>query len=487
MKKILTLCILLGITSTLAFAQKQYQLKEIIQLAQGQSPNSLQAQNRKENRYWRYRTYLSNYKPQLSINGTLPDFSRSILQNRNDDGSIGFVEISNFNIDTRLSLRQTIAATGGEIFISSQLARLENLTGSNQGIQYASNPVQIGFRQPLFGFNDLKWDKKIEPLRYEESQKSFNEDMERVAIQATGLFFDLLVGQINFEIASTNFANNDTIFQIGKGRFNLGKIAENDLLQLQLNVMNASQQVTQAKLDIETSQLILKAYLGNNDIYNNISLIEPTNIPEFTIDPEIAIAQAKANRQQYVSFKRQKLEAERDVARARGDNGLNVDLFGSFGLTKQGNTIPDAYNQLQDQQTLTIGFEIPILDWGRQKSQIRTALANEELVKSTISQDEITFEQEVYLKVKQLDILRERLKIATQSDTIAQRRYYIAQQRYLISKISITDLNIALQEKDIAKRGYLSALRNFWLAYYEIRQLTLYDFEENTPIRYSVD
>ena len=397
---------------------------------------------------------------------------------------MGFIEISNLNLDTRLSLSQTIAATGGEVFISSQLARLENLTGFSQGVQYASNPVQIGFNQPLFGFNALKWDKKIEPLRYEESQKAFNEDMEQVAIRATNLFFNLLVGQINHEIASKNLANNDTIYQIGKGRFNLGKIAENDLLQLQLNVMNASQQVTQAKLDIETSQLTLKTYLGNDDIFSGISLIEPTNIPEFDVDPQLAISQAKANRQQFISFKRQRLEAERNVAQAKGNNGLNVNLFGSFGLTKQGNTVPDAYNQLQDQQTVRLGFEIPILDWGRQKSQIRTALANEELVKSTVSQDEITFEQEVYLKVKQLNILRERLKIAIQSDEIAQRRYYIAQQRYLIAKISITDLNIALQEKDLAKRGYLNALRNFWIAYYEIRQLTLYDFEQNTPIRY---
>ena len=38
---------------------------------------------------------------------------------------------------------------------------------------YNGRPFSIGFEQPLFGFNELRWDKKIEPLRYQESQQHF--------------------------------------------------------------------------------------------------------------------------------------------------------------------------------------------------------------------------------------------------------------------------------------------------------------------------
>lgn len=479
---LLSFIILLLSLSYQSIAQKTYTLQEIIGLAQKNSPFALQADNRKENRYWQYRTYLSNYNPQLSLSGNLPSFTRSIIPVQQNDGSDVFRERSQFNLNVRLSLSQTIAATGGEIFISSELNRLETLAGSNTGVTYGSQPIQIGFRQPLFAFNSLKWDKRIEPLRYEESQKRYVEDLENISVRTTELFFDLLIAQKTYDIAQKNLANNDTIFKIGKGRFSLGKIAENDLLQLQLNVMNSQQQLAQAQLDIESSQLALKTYLGSNANIENINLEEPKIIPEFTINPEVAIEQAKANREQFIQFKRRQIEAERDVAEAKGSTGLNVNLFGTFGLTQNADNFGDVYQNTQDQQTVNLGFEIPILDWGRRKARLKTALANEELVKSTVAQDEITFEQEIYIKVKQFDMLRKGLAISQQADTVAQRRYYIAQQRYLIAKISITDLNIALQEKDTARRNYLQALRSFWRAYYEMRQLTLYDFERKEPI-----
>jgi outer membrane protein TolC len=101
-----------------------------------------------------------------------------------------------------------------------------------------------------------------------------------------------------------------------------------------------------------------------------------------------------------------------------------------------------------------------------------------------VQQEELNFEQDVYLKVKQFDILRDRLLIGKESDENADRRYFIAQKSYHIAKISITDLNIALQEKDIAKRSYLATLRDYWQSYYQIRQLTMYDFERGEVITY---
>lgn len=229
--------------------------------------------------------------------------------------------------------------------------------------------------------------------------------------------------------------------------------------------------------------LNLNTFIGNPE-NRTIIIEEPTNIPEFEINIELAIEQAKENRQQYLQFKRERLEAQRDVAEARGNSGLNINLSGRFGLTQQSNNLPDLYNNLQDQQRVTLGLQIPIIDWGRQKAAIRTALANEELVKSTIEQEEINFEQEIYVLIKQFDILREQLKAAIIADRVAQKRYNISQQRYLVAKISITDLNIALQDKDEAKRKYLESLAAFWDAYYTIRVLTLYDFERNEKIAY---
>jgi outer membrane protein TolC len=463
-------------------AQVSYRLDDIIVLAKYNSLTALQAQNRKENRYWRYNTFLSNYRPQLALEGSLPDFNRTISQITLDDGTDAFLERSLTTSDVQLRLSQAVTATGGTIFASSQLQRID-LFGNRTGTAYASNPLLIGINQPLFNFNPLKWDRRIEPLRYEESIKQYNEDLEIVAFRASDLFFNLLLAQISLQIAQINQLNNDTIYRIAQGRYGLGKIAENELLQLELNLINSQQQARQANLDLESATLALNTFIGNPE-NQSVVLVAPEEIPDFVILEEMAIAEAKANRQQYLAFKRQMVEAERDVAQAKAQSGLNGTLFATFGLTQQADNLPEVYRTLRDQQRVRVGFTIPVLDWGRQRAAIETSLANQALVKNTVAQEEINFEQEIYVLVKQFKILRDQLKASILVDQVAQKRYDISQERYLVAKISITDLNIALQEKDQAKRQYLQSLRDFWNTYYQIRALTLYDFEKNEKIAY---
>ncbi len=464
------------------FAQQKFTLQQIVALARGESPVALQASNNKLNRYWQFRVFQSNYKPQLGLYGTLPNFNRSIQPITLPTGELAFVPQSFASNNLTLGITQAIGATGGSISLNSGLQRIDILGGSVNNISWLATPAFISFRQPLFQFNDLKWDKKTEPLRYEESVRKYNEDLELAAVRATGLFFDVLLAQISAELAQKNLANNDTIYRIAEGRYTMGKIAENELLQLELGVMNARQQQTQAQLDFQNSILSLKIFLGNNQSFGDFVLAEPQEIPEFDLVEETAITQARLNRERFIAFQRRRIESEREVARAKGDNGIDINVNGSIGFTQRAANLGDAYIGLQNQQLANISFQVPLVDWGRQQARIKTALANEQVVKSIVSQEELTFEQEVLQKVRQFRILREQLKVARRSDEVGQRSYDIAQQRYLISKISINDLLNILRAKDEAKRGYLSSLRNFWTAYYELRQLTLYDFEKGEPI-----
>lgn len=62
------------------------------------------------------------------------------------------------------------------------------------------------------------------------------------------------------------------------------------------------------------------------------------------------------------------------------------------------------------------------------------------------------------------------------------RRFDVAKNRYLIGRIDIGDRYIAQSEKDAALLRYVEALRSYWLAYYRLRRLTLYDFEALSPL-----
>jgi outer membrane protein len=468
---------------------KVYTLKEIINIARKQSIASKQAETTRENRFWQFQSYRSNYRPQLALNGVIPAYNRSFSPVTQEDGTIEFRAIQNNNAELNLVIEQPVSFTGATLFLSSDLNRFDNYLenadiGLQQYHQYSGAPLQVGINQPLFRYNELRWDKKIEPLRFQESQREYFEDLEFVSLNTSRRFFDLMLAQISLQIAEKNVANNDTIFKIAQGRYNLGKIAENELLQLELQLMNSRQQAAEAKLDIETRTLRLKTWVGLPDA-SELILFLPEDIPDFDVPEDVALTYAQANRSEFIGFRRRVLEADAEIARAKGTTGPQADLFARFGLTNSSmrdGDISEIYDNPRDQQFVRLGFQIPIMDWGRRKSRVKTAEANQKFVQYTVDQDIINFDEEVLTQVRQFEMLQEQIKITRVADDIAQRRYDITKNRYNIGKISITDMNIALTEKDAAKANYIQSLRDYWEAYFNLRMLTLYDFENGNQI-----
>jgi outer membrane protein TolC len=116
------------------------------------------------------------------------------------------------------------------------------------------------------------------------------------------------------------------------------------------------------------------------------------------------------------------------------------------------------------------------------RGKIQMAQSNQEIVRTTVEQEQIDFNQEIFLKVVRFNMQFEQVNISARADTVAQKGYDITKARYMIGKISITDLNIAQTEADNSKSNYINALGIYWRNYYDLRRLTLYDFERDLPI-----
>ena len=486
MNKIAIVICLIGL-SLGSNAQVVYSLDDIIELAKGQSPLAKQAETRKENRFWQYRFFRSNYNPQLAITGALPNYNRVVDAVDQPDGSVNFVNVERTNSTLGLGLFQPIALTGGNISVntsSNRFSFISSQTGVDDLEGWRSTIVNLNLNQPLFAFNQLKWDKMTEPIRYEESRRSYVEEMEFVSRTAVQRFFDYLDAQVNYQIAEFNLSNNDTIYNIEKGRYNIGTTSEDKLLQVELQLLRSKQDLANAELDLQTSRLALRTFIGLNEGENfNLSL--PENIPIFPVNEDVALQYAKDNRSDFIAFERRRIEADAEVAQAKGQR-FQMNLNASFGLNSSGTSFNDSYLDPTDQQIANITLNVPIVNWGRNEARMKTALANKQLTDYVIAQEELNFEQEILTQVRQLDVLQQQIEISKKSDEVAQKRYEVAQNRYLIGKIDITNLNIALTEKDNAKRSYITALRTYWIAYYDLRRLTLYDFA-NQELLYTVN
>lgn len=470
----LRLLLLLSLVASIMFGQTntkvmKMSLEDVISKARGESPEVIISKARLDNSKWALKLFNTRLKPQLNLNAKLPTLTRSIVQ---DITTQEFVSVSSMITGFDFEYSQEIAKTGGRVFASSGLSRNDNF---GQSVSYLSNPITVGFNQPLFTFNAWKWTQKIEPLRYKEAESRFTEEQETAASKAANLFFDVYINQIRLKTAQFNKANADTLLRLTRGRYSVGKIAENELLQMELSNKRSESMIASSRLDLQTSTEQLRNFLGIKESVT-FELEPPDDIPEIIIDVEKALSEAVKNRWETISYERRLLEAEQELVKAKTEQGVNGNVYASFGLSQTGATIPEAYTKPINAQQVVLGVQVPILDGGRAKTAIKMAESNLEVAKLQVEQDRINFEQNIMLKVNQFALLRNQAILAREGNEIAIKRYDITQKRFTIGKIGVTDLNLALTEMDGSLTSYMQSLRAFWAGYYELRRLTLYDF-----------
>jgi outer membrane protein len=311
-------------------------LPQVVALAKSNSIAAKQALTTKETKFWEWKTFKSNYQPQLALSGVLPGYTKTYVQVQQPNGSILFQPVHNDNSSLTLDFSQSIAATGGTIYGTTQLQRFDDF--DRNSVLYNGTPYGIGYTQPILQFNSLKWDKKIAPLKYNESKQAYIESQEKIAVDVTDYYFDLLLAQANVAMAESNLANTRRILAIAETKFELGKITKNEILQLQLEVLNAQKASGSAKRDIEISTLNLVSYAGI-DPENKIILEMPSASKDIEVSTDRVLKEALENRSEAIAFVRRLAEAKRDVAKAKGENGLKATLAANLGFSNAGSRV----------------------------------------------------------------------------------------------------------------------------------------------------
>lgn len=485
--KIITLILFLSLSfSFSSIAQRKLTLDEVISIAKTQSPDALIAKHQLRASYWSFKTYRRSLLPSLSFDGTIPSINRAFKTYTTSTGTEEYVNQSYTSYSGNLRLNKVIGITGGNIFLSSGLQRIDNFYDTITTNNYLSTPINLGFRQPLFNYNPYKWNKQIEPLKYQAAKRAYLETVEQVSLTAVNYFFNLLSAQIEERVAQINVSNYDTLYKIAQGRYISGKIAENDLLQLELNFLNAQSALEKANLELENATFRLKSFLRLKN-EENILLIIPQPEKISQVEYDFALQEAMKNSSSMVDFERRLLESRANVNKAKSENGFNANLYAVFGLMGSAFNLGDSYVNPNDQQQLSVSLEVPILDWGMRKGQVKMAESNADLVETSVEQERLDFSQNIFLQVSEYNMQQNQLLIAAKSDTVAAKSYGASKNRYLIGKISVTDLNIAQTEKDKATIAHIRALQTFWRNYFELRKMTLYDFYKQEPLDVDFD
>ena len=470
MKQII-FCLLMASTLTATAAVPdtlELTLDDAIMFAQARSSDSRVARHSFLASEWSYKFYKANYLPSLTFSSS-PALNRAISKITLPDGTSSFVRQNQLSTNATLSLTQNIALTGGQLFLKSTLLRNDEF--ENKTVAYNSQPVVIGYQQTLFGYNSLKWSRRIEPLYYSRAEKSYNESLELIASRAVTYFFAVAQAQTELEIALYNYASADKLNRYARGRYDIGRITESEMLQLELNRVSAEANVLSARNQLDDAMQTLCSYLSiDNGVVVEVK-VDPV-VPSLHVEPEKVLALAREYSPDPVSFELRLLEGQSNLAQAKANSGLQADLYFQLGLSQTADNLPGSYRSPLNQEYASIGISLPILDWGRGKGRVKVAESNLRLIETQVEQEYKDFEINIGRLVRQFNLQAYRVEIAAKTAQLAQQRYDVARHLYMLGKSTILDFNTATQEKDAAYRGHISAIEHFWSLYYGLRSMT---------------
>ena len=465
------------------FAQQpvKLNLKRTIELANDSSLSAFRYQNMYLSGYWEYRTYKANRLPSLTLNLMPAQYYRYITQryDSNTDTDV-YREQQMFSAGGGLSIKQNFDLTGGTFYVDSDLDYMRNF-GETKSTQFSSVPFRIGYSQSLLGYNPFRWDRKIEPLKFEKVKKEFIYNTEVVSEEAVTYFFNLAMAQADYQLAKENVASTDTLYSIGLQRHKIAAISRADLLTLQLDKVNARNTLENAQIALKRAMFALASFL-NMDKNTQIELDMPGRPLTMEIPVDEALAKAKLNNPEFLQQQQNVLEAERDVNRTRVESRFNASLNASVGFNQVADNFMDAYRKPLQQDLVSISVSIPLIDWGVRKGKYNMAKNNLNVITIAARQEELKLEEEVTMTVSDFNIQQRLITSAEEALDLAVMAYEQTRQRFIIGKADVNSLTLSLNRQQEAQKNYISALQNYWLNYYKIRKLTLHDFESGISL-----
>lgn len=459
-------------------------LREAIDMARVRSVDAAVALDELRTAYWQWRTFRADQLPELAITAKAPAYAKQYSSYMNENGDYSFVRTNTLQATAELSVSQNIPLTGGRVSLVSSLDFLRQFDSPARN-RFMSIPVAITLEQPLFGTNDMKWERRIEPVRYTEAKAAFLSATEDVARTTVDYYFTLLMSQANVEIAAQNLENAGQLYAVAQEKRRMGQISKNDLLQMELNLLEAQAALTDSRSTYKSDMFRLRAFL---DLDENTVIVPvvPSAVPHAEVRFADALDKALTNNKFARSILRRHLEADYEVARAKGDL-REINLFVQLGYTGTGSEFDAAYSRLRSNEVASVGFSIPLVDWGKRRGKVKVAESNRRVTESENRRQTMNFNQELFILVERLANQQEQLRLADRSDEIAQRRYLTNVETYMVGALSTLELNDSRLTKDNARRDYVSQLYKFWQYWYQLRSLTLHDFSTGSDINADFD
>lgn len=435
------------------------------------------------NQLLQYKNYRKSFLPSLSFTLNPISINRSLrLLQKAEDGSYYYIDDYSNTSNIGVTMRQKVGLTGGEVILGSDLNYLHEY--SSQRKSFSASPFYIGYSQQLWGgFKQYKLEKKLEIIQNKIAVKQYLSSIAAIQQTTLKLYLNALSLKIEADMVKKLEESYDTLLHLAKVKHINGYITEYDLGQIELQRFNTILEYENQTKDLALAYHQLTTYLQTND---SIDL----TLPRTDLFKEITFGELKyyihKNNPFYQQQTIQQLQAEQSLHQVKLNNSWNAYIRLDYGLNQYASTLLEAYRKQNVRQSIGIGMQIPIFQWGIRKNKIRTATNNYQIQCKQIEKERENFELKLLEKYSIYHSSMKQLHLTTKTFQLSKEQYAMAVKKFALGSISAFELNSNLNSLYTAMTQFIQAVKTMLLTGYELRTLALYDFRKQTELEYII-
>ena len=420
-------------------------------------------------------------KSQFSLNVNPMEYSNS---RRFDARTSQWFTNESFTTSGTFRVSQPILYTDGKISLSNQFGWQSN-TSIVQGVTNENkayfNNLNLSLTQPLFTYNRTKL--QIKNLELDNENAMLNYAMQRLTLEknVSQYFYNVYMAQMNLTITEEELANTEKSYEIIKNKVDAGLAAKEQLYQSEVNFESAKSGVQSRRVALENSKDQFKQYIGM-DIFTEIAVMTDVVVTPIEIDGKKALDHGLASRMELRQRAISVETSQFDMLAVKATNEFRGDMTLSVGLSGDNPTLGNVFDTPTKSPRVSLGFNVPLFDWGERKARIRAQEAVINSQKLSLSNQETQIKMDIRQVVRNLSNLKNQIGIALQNQKNSQLTYDINLERYKNGDLTSMDLNLFQVQLSDKKMAYAQSLINYKIELLNLKIQSLFDFSTNEAV-----
>lgn len=379
---------------------------------------------------------------------------------------------------------QPILYTDGKISLINQFGWQSN-TSEIQGVTNENkaffNNLNLSLTQPLFTYNRTKLQIKNLELDNENAMLSYA--MQRLTLEknVSQYFYNVYLAQMSLSIKKEELANTEKSHDIIKNKVEAGLAAKEELYQSEVNLASSKSAVESGRVTLENAKDMFKQYIGM-DIFDEISVMTDVTVTPIEVDGKKALDHGLASRMELRQRQINVETSQFDLITVRASNEFKGDMVLSMGLSGDDPSMQNIFDKSTKSPRVSLGFNIPIFDWGQRQARIRAQEAVINSQKLNLSNQETQIKIDIRQVVRNLTNLKNQIGIALQNQQNSQLTYDINLERYKNGDLTSMDLNLFQVQLSDKKMAYAQSLINYKVELLNLKIQSLFDFTTNEAV-----